>query len=103
MMIQNQLLVIVLLPLLAALVVGLTGSNMPRVWAHRITIFAVAMSCVLSIGVAIEQLTDQASPLNYNLYTWAQFGNFSIHVGFLIDDLTATMMSVVTFLSLIHI
>ncbi|MFT6733492.1 MAG: NADH-quinone oxidoreductase subunit L [Polaribacter sp.] len=104
MMIQNQLLVIVLLPLLAALVVGLTGSNMPRVWAHRITIFAVAMSCVLSIGVAIEQLTDQASPLNYNLYTWAQFGNFSIHVGFLIDDLTATMMSVVTFVSLmVHI
>ncbi len=104
MTIQNQLLAIVLLPLLAALVVGLTGSKLPRVWAHRLTIFAVALSCIFSVDVAIDQLTDQALPLNYNLYTWAQFGSFSMHIGFMIDDLTATMMAVVTFVSLmVHI
>jgi NADH-quinone oxidoreductase subunit L len=102
MMIQNQLLVIVLLPLLAALVTGLV--NVPRVWAHRLTIGAVGIACLFSIQVAIAQITDQASPINYNLYTWAQLGSLSLHVGFMIDDLTATMMAVVTFVSLmVHI
>ena len=102
MMIQNQLLAIVLMPLLAALVTGLI--NVPRAWAHRLTIGAVGAACILSVQVAIAQLTDQAEPLNYNLYTWAQLGSLSLNVGFMIDDLTATMMAVVTFVSLmVHI
>ncbi|MDQ7050664.1 MAG: proton-conducting transporter membrane subunit [Enterobacterales bacterium] len=101
---QNQLLAIVLLPLVAALVVGLLGSKMPRQWAHRLTTLAVGASCYLSIGVANGLLFGDAEPLNYNLYTWAQLGNFSINVGFMIDALTATMMAVVTFVSLmVHI
>jgi len=102
MIIQNQLLAIVLLPLFAALVTGLI--NVPRAWAHRLTIGAVGVACVLSVQVAIAQLTDQAEPLNYNLYTWAQLGSFSLNIGFMIDDLTATMMAVVTFVSLmVHV
>jgi len=104
MMIQNQLLAIVLLPLLAALVIGLVGTSLPRQWAHRLTILCVAISCVLSINVAVGQLFDQVQALNYNLYTWAQLGSFSLNVGFMIDDLTATMMAVVTFVSLmVHV
>ncbi len=102
MIIQNQLLAIVLLPLIAALATGLV--SLPRAWAHRLTIGAVGAACILSIQVAIGQLTDQVEPLNYNLYTWAQLGTFSLNVGFMIDDLTATMMAVVTFVSLmVHI
>lgn len=101
---QNQLLAIVLLPLIAAFVTGMLGSRLPRQWAHRITILAVGASCVLSINVAMGQLLDQVQPLNYNLYTWAQLGNFSLNIGFLIDDLTASMMAVVTFVSLmVHV
>jgi len=104
MMIQNQLLLIVLLPLFAALVIGLVGTKLPRPWAHRLTILCVGISCVLSINVAVGQLLDQVPPLNYNLYTWAQLGSFSLNVGFLIDDLTSTMMAVVTFVSLmVHV
>ena len=101
---QNQLLAIVLLPLIAALVTGFAGGKMPRHWAHWITTLSVAISCLLSINIAIGQLTDQVQPLNYNLYTWAQLGSFSLNIGFMIDDLTATMMAVVTFVSLmVHI
>jgi len=104
MMIQNQLLLILLLPLIAALVVGLVGAKIPRQWAHRLTILCVGLSCVLSINVAIGQLFDHAQPLNYNLYTWAQLGDFSLNIGFMIDDLTTTMMAVVTFVSLmVHV
>ncbi|MBV1910859.1 MAG: NADH-quinone oxidoreductase subunit L [Kangiellaceae bacterium] len=101
---QNQLLAIVLLPLLAALFTGFAGSSLPRQWAHRVTILAVGISCLLSINIAVEQILDQAQPLNYNLYTWAQLGGLSLNVGFLIDDLTASMMAVVTFVSLmVHV
>jgi len=101
---QNQLLAIVLLPLIAALVVGLFGNKMARPWAHRLTILAVGISCLLSIDVAIGQLFDQDVALNYNLYTWAQLGSLSLSVGFMIDDLTSTMMAVVTFVSLmVHV
>ena len=101
---QNQLLAIVLLPLLAALLTGLLGTKLPKAWAHRLTILAVGLSCLMSIDVAIDQLMDHAQPFNQNLYTWAQLGSLSLHVGFLIDDLTATMMAVVTFVSLmVHV
>jgi NADH-quinone oxidoreductase subunit L len=101
---HNQLLAIVLLPLIAALITGFLGKQMPRAWAHRITCIAVGLSCILSIDIAMGQLLDQVQPLNYNLYTWATLGSFSLNVGFMIDDLTATMMAVVTFVSLmVHI
>jgi NADH-quinone oxidoreductase subunit L len=101
---QNQLLAIVLLPLIAALITGLFGTKLPRAWAHRLTVIAVGLSCLLSIDIALDQLFDQSQPFNQNLYTWAQLGGLSLSVGFLIDDLTATMMAVVTFVSLmVHI
>jgi NADH-quinone oxidoreductase subunit L len=101
---QNQLLAIVLLPLIAAVFTGLLGGKLAREWAHRITILAVGVACLLSIDIAIDQLLDEAQPLNYNLYTWAQLGSFSLNIGFLIDDLTASMMAVVTFVSLmVHV
>ena len=101
---HNQLLAIVLLPLIAAIIVGYGRSNISRSWAHRITILGVGISCILSIVVAYGQLTDKVEAINYNLYTWAQLGGFSLHIGFLIDSLTATMMAVVTFVSLmVHI
>jgi NADH-quinone oxidoreductase subunit L len=42
-----------------------------------------------------------AAPFNENLYTWFQVGNYSAHVGFMVDKLTAMMMVVVTFVSLL--
>ncbi len=101
---HNQLLAIVLLPLIAAIVVGLFGGQIQRQWAHRLTVLSVGISCLLSIDIALGQLFDEVQAVNYNLYTWAQLGGLQLNIGFLIDDLTATMMAVVTFVSLmVHI
>lgn len=100
----DQLLAIVLLPLVAAIIAGLCGQLIGRAWAHRITIGAVAASCILSVNVALQYVLGDLEPLNYTLYTWAQFGALNLQVGFLVDSLTATMMSVVTFVSLmVHV
>lgn len=103
-LIQNQLLAIVLLPLIAAMLAGFSGNIIGRKWSHRLTITAVAIACGLSIHVALGYIIGDSQPLNYTLYSWAQIGGLNLQVGFLIDSLTTTMMVVVTFVSLmVHI
>ena len=100
---KTHLLLIVLLPLLGAVLAGLFGRKIGRVGSHVLTIAGVATSCALSCWV-LWQLLQGASPFNENLYTWFQVGNISAHVGFMVDKLTAMMMVVVTFVSLlVHI
>ena len=95
-------LLIVLLPLIAALVIGLFGKQLPRAMAHIFTISAVGSAFVLSAIVLSATLDGYHA--NYNLYTWLQSGNLQFNVGFLIDNLSAMMMVVVTFVSLmVHI
>ena len=97
---KTQLLLIVLLPLLGSLVAGLFGRKIGRQASHSVTILGVAASCVVSAHV-LWQLLQGAAPFNENLYTWFQVGNYSAHVGFMVDKLTAMMMVVVTFVSLL--
>ena len=100
---KNVLLAIVLAPLLGSIVAGLFGRQVGRAGAHWITILGVAVSCALS-GWVLYQLVGGAAPFNENVYTFFQIGNYSGHVGFMIDKLTAMMMVVVTFVSLlVHI
>ena len=90
------------MPLIAAIVVGLFGKQLPRAAAHIITIFAVGVAFALSAIVLNATLDGYHA--NYNLYTWLQSGDIEFNVGFLIDNLTAMMMVVVTFVSLmVHI
>src|SRR5690606_7267883 len=69
-----------------------------------VTILVVAISCALSCYVLWQLMGQGASPFNENLYTWFQVAGYEIHIGFLVDRLTAMMMVVVTFVSLlVHI
>ncbi|MGH8025684.1 MAG: NADH-quinone oxidoreductase subunit L, partial [Pseudoxanthomonas sp.] len=98
---KNALLAIVLAPLLGSIVAGLFGKQVGRAGAHWVTILGVAVSCALS-GWVLYQLVEQgAAPFNQNIYTFFEIGNYSGHVGFMIDKLTAMMMVVVTFVSLL--
>ncbi len=101
---QAMLLTIALAPLFGAIMAGLFGRQIGRVGAHTATIGGVAISLVLSLIVFKGQAFDGAPVYNENLYTWFEIGGYSAHVGFLIDRLTAMMMVVVTFVSLmVHI
>ncbi|MBV8031078.1 MAG: NADH-quinone oxidoreductase subunit L [Betaproteobacteria bacterium] len=95
-------LLIPLLPLAGAIVAGLFGRAVGRAGAHWVTILSVLASCVLSIVVFVDVLNGHE--FNGNVYTWITMGDTPIHIGFLIDRLTALMMVVVTFVSLmVHV
>jgi len=101
---KAMLLTIALAPLLGAILAGLFGRRIGRAGAHTVTIGGVAASLVLSLIVFKQQAFDGAAVYNENIYTWFQIGSYSAHVGFLIDRLTAMMMVVVTFVSLmVHV
>ncbi len=101
---KSILLTIVLAPLFGALVAGLFGKRIGRVASHSVTIAGVALSCALSILVLYKLVWGGAEVFNQNIYTWFEVGSTSAHVGFLIDRLTAMMMVVVTFVSLmVHV
>ncbi len=104
MALKTQLLIIAFAPLVAAAVAGLFGRKIGRTGAHLITIAAVAVSCYLSIRVLLGFTGGELTAFNQNIYTWMVTGSVSLHVGFLVDSLTAIMMSVVTFVSLmVHV
>ena len=91
-------------PLLGAILAGLFGKQIGRAGAHVITIFCMTISTVLSCYVLYGFLFRDLHPIDTRLYLWGNSGGFNFEVGFLIDKLTAMMMSVVTFVSLmIHI
>ena len=98
---ENVLLLIALAPLFGAIVAGLFGKQIGRAGAHWVTILGVAVSCALSLYVLKLLAFDGAVPFNQNVYTFFEVGGYSAHVGFLVDRLTATMMVVVTFVSLL--
>jgi NADH-quinone oxidoreductase subunit L len=98
------LLIIALAPLAGALIAGLLRNQIGRVGAHSVTIAGVGVSCALSFYVLYQLVWGGATTFNQDIYTWFQVGDFTTHIGFLIDRLTALMMVVVTFVSLcVHI
>ncbi len=99
---QQIYLAIPLLPLVAAIVVGLFGKNLPRAAAHVLTILGVGAAFALSVYVFKDALLGHV--YNETVYSWLKSGNVSFEIGFLIDRLSAMMMVVVTFVSLmVHI
>ncbi|TXK65740.1 NADH-quinone oxidoreductase subunit L [Alkalisalibacterium limincola] len=98
---QTTLLIIALAPLLGAIIAGLFGRQVGRAGAHTVTILGVGVSCALSIQVLYQLVWGGAAVFNENIYTWFEVGSISAHVGFLVDELTAMMMVVVTFVSLL--
>jgi len=97
-------LTIVLAPLVGAVVAGLFRNQVGRAGAHWVTILGVAVSCVLSLYVLKRYAFDGEPVYNQALYTWMVSDGLRFEVGFLVDRLTAMMMAVVTFVSLmVHI
>jgi len=99
---QGLLLTVPLAPLAGALIAGLAGKWVGRRGAHFFTILGVFVAFVCSCLV-LAQVANGAR-FNATIYEWMVLGKLVMEVGFLVDGLTAMMMVVVTFVSLmVHV
>ncbi len=104
---QSLYLIIALTPLFTAILVGLFGTGFLGSWisrkgAHWITCLGVAVSFVGSL-IALQQTLD-GTVYDETVYVWTWIASIKFEVGFLVDNLTALMMVVVTSVSLmVHI
>ena len=99
---QSLLLTVPLAPLAGAVIAGLFGKTVGRRGAHVFTILGVLVSFIISAYV-LAQVANGAR-FNETIYQWMVVGKLVMEVGFLVDGLTAMMMCVVTFVSLmVHI
>ena len=100
--IQKLYLVVPLAPLAGAILAGLFGWAFSRRAVHWITI--VGMLICAGASILVYQDVMAGNHFNGALYTWMESGNAKFELGFLIDPLSATMMIVVSFVSLmVHI
>jgi len=94
---------IFLIPFLSFLFIGLILrpflNKRPLIGGY-ITIGAVGISCALSLWLLSAVMAAPAHVLPVDDIKWAVVGNLNIHIGVLVDALTAVMVVVVTFVSL---
>ena len=100
----STLLAVPLAPLAGAVLAGVFGTKFGGNWfgrklSHSLTILGVFISFVLSAMTLMSVVNDGAR-FNETIYTWMVVGGLKMEVGFLVDSLTAMMMCVVTFVSL---
>ena len=101
------MLLVPLAPLAGSLVAGLFGTRffgnlIGRTTSHSVTIMGVLVAFLISLHALAEVIGG--ATYNGTLYTWMTVAGVKLEIGFLIDSLTAMMMCVVTFVSLmVHI
>jgi len=101
---ENIYLAIVLAPLIGSIIAGMGGKLIGRNGAHRVTILAVGISSILSLIAYYNLFYNGGEIYNATIYTWLNSGDLHFEIGFLVDQLSVTMMVVVTFVSwMIHI
>lgn len=99
---QNLLLAVPLAPLAGAVIAGFFGKAVGRRGSHIATILGVLISFILS-AITLKDVLAGAR-FNATVYEWMVLGGLKMEVGFLIDGLSAMMMCVVSFVSLmVHI
>jgi NADH-quinone oxidoreductase subunit L len=104
----STLLAVPLAPLAGSLLAGIFGTAFGGNWigrrlSHTLTILGVLVSFVLS-AMTLKSVALDGASFNETIYTWMVVGGIKMEVGFLVDSLTAMMMVVVTFVSLmVHI
>ena len=99
----STLLAVPLAPLVGALLAGILGTKLGGNWigrrlSHFLTILGVLVAFILSAQTLIKVI--DGARFNETIYTWMVVGGLKMEVGFMVDGLTAMMMCVVTFVSL---
>jgi NADH-quinone oxidoreductase subunit L len=103
----STLLAVPLAPLAGSLIAGVLGTQFGGNWigrraSHFFTILGVLIAFVISAQTLLAVIGG--ARFNATIYDWMVLGGLKMEVGFLVDGLTAMMMCVVTFVSLmVHI
>ena len=97
------LLAVPLAPLAGAIVAGFFGRTVGRRGAHGVAILGVLISFVLS-ALVLKGVAQDGARFDATVYEWMALGGLKMEIGFLIDGLSALMMVVVSFVSLmVHV
>lgn len=97
-------LITLLAPLLGGVIAGIFGKKIGKRSAHVVTIGLLAISFVSAIVLFKTILLDETPSQSFELYQWAIAGKYHFNIGLLLDNLTVSMMLIVTFVSLfVHI
>ena len=102
------LLAVPLAPLAGAVLAGIFGTTFGGNWigrrlSHTLTILGVLVAFILS-AMTLKSVAVDGARFNETIYEWMVVGGLRMEIGFLVDGLTAMMMCVVTFVSLmVHI
>jgi NADH-quinone oxidoreductase subunit L len=100
---SSTLLAVPLAPLAGAIIAGFFGRYVGRRGSHAFTILGVLVSFILS-AMVLKSVALDGARFNQTIYEWMVIGGLRMEVGFMVDGLTAMMMCVVTFVSLmVHI
>ncbi len=99
----TTLLIVPLAPLAGALLAGILGTQLGGNWigrrlSHFLTILGVLVAFIISAQTLVKVI--DGARFNETIYTWMVIGGLKMEIGFLVDGLTAMMMCVVTFVSL---
>ncbi len=103
----STLLAVPMAPLAGSLIAGVLGTQFGGNWigrraSHFFTILGVLIAFAISVQTMLEVIGG--ARFNATIYEWMVLGGLKMEVGFLVDGLTAMMMCVVTFVSLmVHI
>ena len=104
----SNLLIVPLAPLVGSVLAGILGTKfggnvIGRSASHTVTILGVLIAFIVS-ALTLQSVVQDGARFNETIYTWMVVGGLKMEVGFLVDGLTAMMMCVVTFVSLmVHI
>ncbi len=99
----NLLLLVPLAPLVGAIIAGFWGRMIGRRMSHWVTILGVFVAMVASM-IVLKQVAVDGARYSGTVYEWMRLGTLKMEIGFMVDGLTAMMMVVVTFVSLmVHI
>ncbi|MHB1122434.1 MAG: NADH-quinone oxidoreductase subunit L [Ramlibacter sp.] len=104
----TTLLAVPLAPLAGAVLAGIFGTTFGGNWigrrlSHTLCILGVFVAFVLS-AMTLKSVAVDGARFNQTIYEWMVVGGMKMEIGFLVDGLTAMMMCVVTFVSLmVHI
>ncbi len=99
-MTEMHIFAIVLLPLFAALIGGVFGKQIGHKGVMTLTCAAVTVSAILSFITFVQVAMMDAHTISGTLYTWVKTANLTVDFGVYVDKLTATMLLVVTSVSM---